>query len=723
MIEQTIAQNRADEKLRSQSTRPWMFPVGLAVIGASLLFGYYFLIHKQKDVPEETQVAVPSEQKIQFPDWWPEETRLSAAKLRNADQDIKQIFDGLIASAPSERATAYQTLISSLMIRNSTDDNYRDVWNLALDFFSFEPDSATQIEIAESLVDAVIVDELPANANEVEWSFRANELGYQFVNELRPSAKIVELISTRLEAKTGHFPQNNTQYLSKSQAVIANAQWRNFEDLIWTEPQKALPILSTIATQTKSKLTEPVYDALLSDAVSVTLEASPDQWQGYGIQRLLNEVIKKTEKNELVRWIDISETTSNNTLASWLRLALADRLNLSKPPNDTASFIKELRKLAMGVESLEAKLEACWKRWRLEMDQKVSSVRLTANTDVAPQKIANATHYATLGVLLFSKQPEQLLKFDLLLKSGPPRLRSSKWIGSGSVHFRNATGQSPRSWDEKSLADLINKLKQDSGASDIVRRATFEQISKMADRFKDINLEQAEVLASFCLTANDDDQLLVVQQHLPQMKHWLNLSLTFLDQIKTASLSKDRLVAISESLSGKQFLVTTGRWKEQLHHEFLKHVQQSLEFSVRQGKQDNRVGWELLAFVLSDQYDQRLEALGASRRLLRKWTSLQQKQLLAIHLMGSPEASEEEVSKKIATDVLVLEQLDASKLRQTVILELRFVDALMKRHQASDQSEIINRFTRQVAGLPQPAQKFLFSQITLHDFFKKVSRQ
>ncbi len=724
MIEQTLIQNRQEEKIQGQTSRSWMFPVGLAVVGTALLFGYYFFIHKKSAAPDENQTAKVEEVKIQFPSWWPESTQLSAAKIRNSNATFGQLFDGLIANSPQQRKTACRELILFLLESSpDTSGDYSTIWDIALDVFSLEPVEEIQNEISEFLTDKIVVDRNPVDAKEIDHSFRTNELGYQLVNELRPSSKIVELLTTQIESKTGHYPQNNTQYLKKSQAAIARAIWRNFETAVWNDTPKALKLLSPIANSTKSKLSEPVYDAQLSDGVTAALEAAPDQWQNHGIQKWIAQVIQKTDKSELIRWIDISETTSNQALAASLRMQLADRLGLKKLPKDAVAAVKALRKLATGTESLDSKIASRWQNWDIALNRNISVHRVTANTQVTPQEIANTAYFTTLGMLLRSQQHEQILKFEQLLDAGPPKLREAALALDGGVLYRNASGGSPRSWDVKSLADLIEKLKPDSGSSDIVRRASFEQIAKLADRFKDISLPQATVLTDFCLAATDDDHLLTVQQNLPQMIHWLNLSLVFADKLKLAKLPKDRLLAIAETLSGTSFRLSGNDWKNQLHHDFLKHIQKSLEYSVRQNKSDQRGSWELLAYAMSNQYNQRLEALGASRQMQLKWTTLQEKQLLAIHLVLHPEDEDDAISKKITNDLLALEQLATSQFRQAVLLEHRLAIEYIKQNQGAESSETAKDLTRRIAGLPQAAQKLLYTQKALIKFFDERNQQ
>ena len=522
------------------------------------------------------------------------------------------------------------------------------------------------------------------------------------------------------------LPASETDFVASAQALNARTFWKLLQDSIWSEPELAIEKLGIVSAVSRDHLSKAIHRQSVADSVHGILEAVPSKWRMEPLKKNLDLVIAGSQKTELPRWIDLAQSTSEQTLADWLIALLGDRLGIKNARRGTTDVFDEMRAVATGVLQRKSMLQQRWQIWARERTLRSSIEPVSMNDIVNPQDIANAMHFVTLAFELNALEtsgPLDLL--DRKMKSGPEILKSGGTVLGQGIIFRKTTAGPARDWEIKSKQDLVNRIGPAVDLSDVARINALQQLSKLADKISDLNPKEAGIVAQFCLTASDKDAFVAVQQAIPRMSNWLNLTLALVDGIPNSTLEKQTLASLFETILQSPVDIKSENWKQELERIALISINRSLQRTLSQKNRDQEEAWELLAELSLLQYRSRCVSLGMDNRWVRRQSSLLTLQLSFLHAFSHPERSEKERQIAVQKDLRILEALSDHELEKFVIVESRLAhEVLMRSKLAREKKQAYeNQLDRILSALQTPGHKLLAIEDFLNSFWLEYSKK
>ncbi len=164
--------------------------------------------------------------------------------------------------------------------------------------------------------------------------------------------------------------------------------------------------------------------------------------------------------------------------------------------------------------------------------------------------------------------------------------------------------------DHRNLRESLQKLETFDQQSPAVNAIALERLAASADRFRDLDAEQATMLARFLLAAQDTAEIIAMEKHAPQFQHWANLSIALADEIPDSQAKLDHAITIANLVTGLTFeAATDGSWQPALQTAILQRVALGLQFTAEENGEDVGFRWDELRSYLLELNRIRAQAL------------------------------------------------------------------------------------------------------------------
>ncbi len=277
-----------------------------------------------------------------------------------------------------------------------------------------------------------------------------------------------------------------------------------------------------------------------------------------------------------------------------------------------ATDLDEARREIQDVLTPPSAFEVTWGARHAAWDQRRRELRAQPRSSTSsPQSIANEAYLATLSICLWANQvsgKSDFELFDRLLKSGVRECsKPSTSTDPQSLPFRQVT-KPATAVEREILVSALQRLAVES-SSHSMRLQSIRKIAEIADRFSDLNYQDAHVLAEAMLKAYESDTL-EIEKAWYAMRHWPNLILAVLDLHEPLKMTTDQVLgAFGVLLRGNLALSGRFPWQDDVRRMVLTRLIQGLSESIQTSSDSNARPWSQLEGYFAELQRTRASAL------------------------------------------------------------------------------------------------------------------
>lgn len=124
------------------------------------------------------------------------------------------------------------------------------------------------------------------------------------------------------------------------------------------------------------------------------------------------------------------------------------------------------------------------------------------------------------------------------------------------------------------------------------RTAALEEIVRIAPRFDDLSLADAEILAAYCLAEHGLEEWLAAEKNLSTFRFWPRFLLALADQIEASATGLDQAVTLVQLTAQRQFSVSgEARWRSECRQSLREAARKLLETKTRSTGNRDALAW------------------------------------------------------------------------------------------------------------------------------------
>ncbi len=600
---------------------PWPMRITAACLSILVMtlvawFGYVLFTSPGTDNPEDPaseledkDAAARSSAVSAIPFWWSEETQLAFETFTANPRTARFPHELLKSTTDSSRLEGYKSVVQ--LIKETPGVVPQQCTELFACCFADESAGmAGPMAALISPLDDLPADRLPLGPRAYLNQWRANELIEQCAAKNIGPEKLTALDSVSVDLSGTAVSTAGRDFPQHSRRALAARQWDHVNSLGFLNPELAARLFAGVADMSRDLLVQ-AHPAEFSTAVSL-LSVQPDIWTL--MRSPLERLIEESDDDQMLELYQVGVRSDLSELQSWLALRMASRLDIDTERR-SRTWIDSAIQSRLGMVTTSAGIFEP-RRARL-VDAASRAGLLDAELQATPQSIADAAHYATIGLLL--QHAESTGSTDLLetideMLANPPRnlaVRTSQSRSAGNLTvYRRATRRAMPS-DIRTRDDALRSLAEADPESEQARAIAFERLGRVAPRFREITQNQATMLARYMLNATETSELVAIEKFCAQMKHWPNLALALADEIRTSDCSIDQAITCAGLITGAQFDPGDGEnWRQKLHDAMMERMVEGMRHTAEIMGKDTRYQWNELRLYLISLYRTRCIALG-----------------------------------------------------------------------------------------------------------------
>lgn len=590
------------------------------LLAASILIGlsvglYYWLsssynsepISSSSEPEIKSAVSKPSTTST-LPAWWSLATTEGIEEFledHRADRISRQLLE---SDDVADRLQTYQEILD---LSNSSESEFSiDCRLLFARLFQDETMEACR-RMADMIQRTATLpsDQLPANPRAFTRGWQAFELlqkCYELTGD-SPKQKLLEATSLKL---TGSNSTTATSGLPSKQS-FSDQQWRYLKTASLKNPTLAASLIEALSDLTREHL--KTGNELEFSTSTNLLPIAPSTWKQ--MPRTLNRLVDLADEDQLRFLFLIQEQIGDDEFQSWLGMRMARKLELPTQGMTSSKITQAIAKrLNLPFDGRQIKSE------RMGQLGRVRGLEDFLNSDLQadPLTIAEATHYATIALLMTESEnrsdPNLLAKANALIEKGVPSLKPGDANTTANLPIYRTIERRALPSDIRSQEAALRKLENATGNSDPINATAFERLARSAARFRDISWSDALIVASFVLEAKGDSERVEIEKNLGKLGHWPNLALALASQIQASDGELDQAMTCVSLLLDFQPTISNRDWRQELSEQILQRVALGLKYTAEIGDKDSRYEWNALRGVLVEHYRLRCALFGFPNR-------------------------------------------------------------------------------------------------------------
>ncbi len=549
---------------------------------------------------------------------WSETTieRLHAARPTTGLLD--QYWNVLAAAEPDGRVALISELTASALAGH--DETQRQAWvELLVLTLEIEPDPQTLETMISELTHRITVTSIdsslttPALADDLEDCFRSNQLAFQVWRTLDETSLPRRLLgqglfnqtSVNLDALASVDTDEmfSEAYLPLAEQGLAR-QWLDYlTTLARLNPEQAGQFVIPIRQGLSDKLDHRSLNDRLEDILLMILENSPQSITH--LKPVADEVIRNADHDRILAWGELLHSTQDHSLRQWLTTQLVLLLDIDRILGEEQQLSLIRSQILARQSELIGGHHALIRQWLTHNELLSKLVESDQLPNATAQNIADIAQWGTQAFALSRGQFELFQR----LYQEPQAPLAMVAIANASRETLNLLDDAPFTAHathhetlDKALAVLADKE-----VRPVTRAAALQRISAVADRFADIEFEQAQLLMTFLLNAQSDDEVIAIRKELGKLRHWLALQQALINQLESTTAPTDHLLTICRLLTDESFeLATSDNWRAVLKIQLLSSLTGQLKIAIVRRNAENELLWDQLHDRLCDEMILRL---------------------------------------------------------------------------------------------------------------------
>ena len=569
IAEQILSQNRETRLQRQRSRGPMLILLagcGLAIAIATVLIIQYRGSRLQADTEEGPSQSANStaSDRVQFAGWWNMAQQLEVARLSNRWPAFSQLLEQLADEQPQQRKTGVVRCIDLLFeddIGGETDSR-----EVVYGIIASEPDQTNRQQAAEHLLRRLMVGSFPEDSQEIADAFFSIQLYIEFVTTLDADSAFANYCRSRFAEQLGMDSGPELDSLEQAQRRYARQLMNRCREFTWQQPEQVIAVLPKLLNTCRRHLLDREFQLARNQIVINLLRAAPEKWERFDERITMS--IEQCEREDLIPWIDIVETTEQGGLRRRIQFLISDKYELSIEPIDRPQVARELRAAIIGGDSTRGQFGRRRAKWLERVRQQnlavaemlggelpdfeTDSLAHARYWDQLAQRVAVSARLATLGLALkVGRESGEYAEFDQRIDQDWEAILALDPISLRRLDLETF-GQTTRLAEQGDRARLAKLVEQVRTGTTSERGKVLEQIAALASRFPEISDAQADVLATYCFAELPAGERLVVWQSLPSFRHWYNVHAAFLRQLPETRLAAAECCQLVKSLVGQQ---------------------------------------------------------------------------------------------------------------------------------------------------------------------------
>ncbi|HMO14125.1 MAG TPA: hypothetical protein PKD64_00315 [Pirellulaceae bacterium] len=621
---------------------------------------------------------------------WSESTYEMLVLARERDSLVEQCWNVLTANDSAGRVELLRDVKDHILDRESNSpglsvDSVAERQFLGL-LLSSEPDGSSLPRLVSELADGIDIELSGVSTTETSQlgsAFKTAELTVEVRGMLEPGSAARTLLDQEFVALLGVSDikvvsegeeglSNASEPPSTLMASLLRAIADRWLDQLVISTRQGSDKTASLAVQVKATVDKWLGDEAFSnrfeDLFMLILETSPDSLPK--LQDSIDPFLRKADREQIFAWGQLLKTTKDERVRTWLVDHLANHFKIDRQ-------IPILKQLEQVRQILDQQLNEFtggrntlvmqWINENPRLRKLLESDEVPAAT---PQNIADIAYWGTQA-LAFSRghfelfrqmndhQPDSLIDAALIDSSiDDVRLLRGATFRAHATHRENM---------EKALATLF-----DTSSTPTARASAFQRVAAEANRFEDIETEQARSLVRYLLMAESDDEFVAIRNGVGKLRHWTTLHQAMIELTDDANTGQERVLRLCRLLTGETFAIDDEHdWRVELRTKLTAWLRLHLHFAVLQSGESDSLLWEHLHQRLRDEQQRRIRISGAA--ILNNTSYLQM-----LHAFTDALAA----NSLEAEDLESMWQLDAfiarNELHEVILAGRRLIDVVAR---------------------------------------------
>ncbi len=608
IILQTIRFNRK----RNSKLLPIVCSILFAVAMTIGTIGYYQgWFARSNDLVND--LPLPDPDKIgdsEAPSIWNEETGNSLQKLSVQNAELAGFLKTIDNKSPLQRRVGIRSLVHRIC---SPDKPQGSIFQDAFAILFYEEMEQVVTQSAIDSASGYFFDQRtrPLSIRECEAMYLANRLvatTWFHPASSRTDNNPKRLMIQRLVRKLLDLEIDSVteqQYVEISEGQIANDQWNKLLQTGWAFPGQSANLMEPLFELTRSRLSPASLNSLRHRALLAILQADFTRW--IDLKETIALAVEASDELKLIQWIQLFESTSDRSFASFLGQALAAKTGV-EAESATLSHVREaLAKYRWDFQTRMLKPVISRNDFAAKIHEMMTASVEGPLQQSKPDDIAGISRATNLNLaFLFGIRDgqENFQAFDELRSKPLVQLRDLISIPSEQGTNAVRVAAIPTASENREKTTSLKKLESLAPNQTSARINALTKLARIAERFKDVSYQEASVLAEYLLSDLDQKQWLTVERNVTSFRHWNQLLLAISDQLPRSEISFENALEIAGLIFGKQFESVD---KSQLQREIFLATQSQMNRILTEAPTADEFDWDRLKVYLDRTIARRFE--------------------------------------------------------------------------------------------------------------------
>ena len=568
------------------------------------------------------------------PKWWDYELAVAIAQARREIIGFVVVYDQLRSIDPAERGAAYEGILAMARKSAGRGQHAEILRELVIGLHALEPDDKTAAHVRDRLLALALVArrELPETDTDYQLAFWSVRVALAGLNRDHLPPSRADALKSLVERTLGVSIESTRDFDVRERqclAALAKLLFRQLTSGVVTQPALALNLHTVLTRFAASCLAEEELERLTVKFVVAALPAVGERWFAY--QELVLQCVASRDAAIVLQFVDVYEKLSAGGLQDFLARELLARAKVKLDVSDVESVARAVRQ-ALGGGSPAATWSSAdrWKQLRPRAEAALARAdRSNENVASLLHETVELSHLVTLACAL-SQDEFGAASFDELWKKGPPTaeaLAASKSDDDpppdrsrpGRGMGRDGAAEPVVEFRRRDLERWVLQLKSYDRLPAMQRPTILRNLAALAATFDDVAPEHAAAIAHYLLGIKPKLEHDAIKDATAAIAHWKGVRLALADQLAAATLAKDELRQLLETVLRRNVgAEEIGGSREGLRQELLRSVLLELPTNLAPDRREAaRTGFDLAEHALREHFPSQAKMLGLDLAALR----------------------------------------------------------------------------------------------------------
>lgn len=626
---------------RKLTDRLWVVAACLVVGIGFALFVFFQMKHANNEEQAIAEEKEKRKEKIKeddlpktptSPDWWDDKLKVLLQKTRLKVNGFAEIHDQIKNPKAVTRAIAYKKIFTLDRGKVNPQIVRQRVAAVIQPLFKSEPDSVAYQGLIDEFANVIKypAGSVPSSIDFFTKAFWALSILNEMVGDESLGDAKVLAIQQAMEPVAGRkfdlFLSSAARFRKQKRALV-EVYFKNLSDVGPSYPKLAPEIFEKLEGLTSAEMPEDKVQDFRNVFLTAFLRFEPEHWNQ--CVSLIDKAIAESTVSQVSFFIDLMESTENESLQHFLAEALLKRAGFSVESDSIAETANKLRDYfeinrnqqdetsTPQLELIDKLILEFTNRWILRPSQ--------LSNRQAAQLMLETAYLTTLVQLLGSGDSQRL---DQLIELGFPDVEDSKYLATvfgneaNEVRTDDATFDDPppsvadERYARERLRAALNQLNNFKILSPERRINAIRLVHTTAPNITRLTGKDAAILAEYLLSRKSPREKDIVLGTIPDFRHWPRLVVALADQLQTGVYPHQTSLDACSLLLNEDLTYAGQGWPEKLRAHLLSQALEQLRLKDNRASAQTTDPVGNLKSLLSYFYRLRAQAVGVSTKVI-----------------------------------------------------------------------------------------------------------